>query len=249
MNIFSSSFPSRLGLALALLLPLLLGACDAQQGQPVTGDLLVTSEVVSAQGASAAEVRLRMGAGQLNVSGGAEALMEADFRYNAEEWRPEVEYEVEGETGLLTVRQPARLNLSTDLTTLRYEWDVRLTDSMPISLDVDLGAGPSDINLSQVRLVEFVLGMGAGDAQIDVSGDYQNDVRVDVRGGVGKLTLRVPSGIGVVVQVRSGLGSVVTTGLTRQDDGFVNAALGVSPVTMTVLVAGGVGEINVDVVD
>jgi hypothetical protein len=35
---------------------------------------------------------LRMGAGELNVTGGTDALMEADFAYNVADWKPDVSY-------------------------------------------------------------------------------------------------------------------------------------------------------------
>jgi hypothetical protein len=35
-----------------------------------------------------------MGAGELQVGGAADALMEADFSYNVADWKPEVDYDV-----------------------------------------------------------------------------------------------------------------------------------------------------------
>jgi N-terminal domain of toast_rack, DUF2154 len=39
---------------------------------------------------------LRIGAGELNLTGEADALMEGDFSYNVADWKPAVAYDVSG---------------------------------------------------------------------------------------------------------------------------------------------------------
>jgi N-terminal domain of toast_rack, DUF2154 len=73
---------SRLAVLL-MLASVFLGSCGAQ-GQQV-GEMQRQSESVDLENAQSARVELRMGAGELNVSGGADALMEADFAYNVSE--------------------------------------------------------------------------------------------------------------------------------------------------------------------
>ena len=46
-----------------------------------------------------------MGADELNLTGAADALMEADFVYNVAGWEPEVNYDLSGDTGELSVEQ------------------------------------------------------------------------------------------------------------------------------------------------
>ena len=45
------------------------------------GDLTTETKTVEAAGAESVEVSLKMGAGELRVSGGARALMEGEFTY------------------------------------------------------------------------------------------------------------------------------------------------------------------------
>ena len=49
-----------------------------------------------------------MGAGDLEVTGGAEKLLEADFAYNVARLKPEVQYT----NGTLVVRQPEHERLA-----------------------------------------------------------------------------------------------------------------------------------------
>ena len=76
-----------------------------------------------------------MGAGELNLTGGADKLMEPDFSYNVAEWKPEVSYDVSGDEGELVVRQGGSegSNLTGEACN---EWDVSLNDELPIELVV-----------------------------------------------------------------------------------------------------------------
>ena len=67
---------------------------------------------------------LEIGAGELNLTGGADRLMEADFAYNVADWKPEVNYEVSGDTGDLSVQQ-GRGDGPTITGDARNEWNIR----------------------------------------------------------------------------------------------------------------------------
>jgi hypothetical protein len=85
-----------------------------------------------------------MEAGELNVTGGADALMEADVSYNVADWKPEIDYDVSGDTGELSVEQGRSkgVPLGGDA---RNEWDVRFNDAVPTDLLVEMGAVESDL--------------------------------------------------------------------------------------------------------
>ena len=65
------------------------------------------SKSVDPKNAQSARTQLKMGAGELNVTGGADQLMEGDFSYNVSEWKPKVSYDVSGQKGELVVKQGA----------------------------------------------------------------------------------------------------------------------------------------------
>ena len=62
---------------------LFVSACQTQE----VGDLQRESRSIQPENAQSVRVDLRMGAGELNVTGGADALMEADFSYNVADWK------------------------------------------------------------------------------------------------------------------------------------------------------------------
>ena len=85
--------------------------------------------------------------------------------------------------------------------------------------------------------------------ELDLSGAYDNPVDVAIRGGVGELTILLPSTVGVRVNVDQGLGPVNTEGLSSDGDFLVNNAYGTTGATLTLDIESGVGAINLEVVE
>jgi hypothetical protein len=240
----------RLGFLFALLATaaVLAGACGTQPGgTQQVGKMQRESKSVDPKNAQSARAQLKMGAGELNLTGGADQLMEADFSYNVSEWKPKVSYDVSGDEGELVVRQGGAegSNLSGDA---RNEWEVRLNDEIPTDLVVQMGAGESNLDLDSLTLEGLKLQMGAGKTTVDLTGDYTRSFDASIQGGVGEATVELPSGVGVKAKAQGGLGKINAEGLKRVGDSYVNDAYGESDVTLNVNVQGGVGEINLEVV-
>jgi hypothetical protein len=123
----------------------------------------------------------------------------------------------------------------------------QLSDAVPINLDVQTGAGESVLNLKSLDLTDVKFQAGAGTADIDLSGNWNHDVKASIEGGVGALSVKLPSGIGVQVTAETGIGDMNTTGLVKEGDGYVNEAFGESPYTLFLDIQAGVGEIDLEV--
>jgi hypothetical protein len=230
-------------LVAAVLVALLGGACGSQQ----VGEMQRESRSIQPENAQSVRVNLKMGAGELKLTGGADALMEADFSYNVADWKPQVDYQVSGDTGELSVQQGSGegIPLGGDA---RNEWDLRLNDEVPTDLVVQMGAGESDLDLDSLDLRELTLQMGAGKTTVDLTGDYGQDLDASIEGGVGEATVLLPSEVGARVRAEGGLGKINAEGLRREGDSYVNDAYGNTDVTLDVDVQGGVGQINLEVV-
>jgi len=152
------------------------GACSTQGGgtQQQVGKMKSESKSVDPKDAQSARARLEMGAGELNLTGGADRLMEADFSYNVADWKPKVSYDVSGKKGELIVKQGSANdgNLSGGA---RNEWDIGMNDELPTDLVVRLGAGESNLDLDSLTLTGVDLHMGAGKTTVDLSGDYARE--------------------------------------------------------------------------
>jgi hypothetical protein len=226
----------------------LAGACGTQPGgTQQVGKMQHESKSVDPKDAQSARAQLKMGAGELNLTGGADQLMEGDFSYNVADWKPEVSYDVGGDEGELLVKQRGSegSNLTGDA---RNEWEIRLNDEMPTDLVVQMGAGESDLDLDSLTLTGLKLQMGAGKTTVDLTGDYTQSFDSSIEGGVGEATVMLPSEVGVKAKAQGGLGKINAEGLERVGDSYVNDAYGESDVTLNVDIQGGVGEINLEVV-
>ncbi len=178
-------------ITLVLFTALLLAGCNS--GGRV-GDLQTESQSVELGDARSVRVEINMGAGNLDVTGGAEKLLEADFNYNVAKLKPMLEYTV----GTLVVRQPNVSGLPDlrDITDYRNEWDLRLYDAVPMDLSVDAGGGVSNLQLAGLSLTRLNVTLGAGESMIDLSGDWARDLQVTIDTGAAGVTLRLPRDCG-----------------------------------------------------
>jgi N-terminal domain of toast_rack, DUF2154 len=201
------------------------------------------SQVVDLKGAKAARVVVHMPSGMLSIQGGADELMRADFFQGAAWAAPSVDYHVENGLGTLTIEQQSA---SQFVGQSDNNWKLRLSDAVPVELEIDVGAGRSDLNLAKIDLTRLQLNVGAGQANVDLTGERSKDLQAQIHGGVGEAIVRLPKNVGVVATVHGGLGSVDVHGLKEDDGEYVNAAYGKSPNTLRLTVEGGIGHIRLD---
>jgi hypothetical protein len=222
---------------------LTFGVLGCENTEPV-GETRMDSKTVQLGAAKAVRVNLKMGAGELKVAGGASDLLNADFAYNVPRWKPEVEYDVSGDAGQLTVQQPPRSGGHGGRT--RYEWDLRFSNQVPMEMTIEQGAGSAKLNLAGLPLGRLKVNIGAGETTINLDGKWRNDLAASIHGGVGQATLKLPRDTGVRVVAHGGLGAINAFGFSKDGNAYVNDAYGKSPATLRIEVEGGVGEINLE---
>jgi hypothetical protein len=213
--------------------------------QPATASVQTEKRSVKLGGARSVRAEVHMGAGDLNLTGGAKDLLNADFIYSNPSWRPDVGYEISNGRGTLEIREPEGVrNLpSSD----RNSWSLRLNDDVPMELEVHLGVGKSELTLGWLTLRKLDVETGVGECVVDLTGDWKRNLNATVRGGIGKTTVRLPSDTGVMVRVIGGAGTVNHRGLRQMDGAFVNDLYGKSAVTLEVDVRRGMGDVNLEV--
>lgn len=214
--------------------------------------------------------RLSMGAGKLVVSGGSEQLMEADFEYNQESWKPEISFDRQGTEGELSIDQPDLadgfdLNIGDNQ---RNEWRIRLNNDVSQELecnmgageteldlrdmslsrvDIDAGVGEHEIILTNTSLPELTVDAGVGEVTIDLTGEWTNNLRAEIDGGIGELNLTVPANVGVQLDVSGGLGSVdVPAGYRQDGKTYTNAAYDDAEYRLDIDVDAGMGSVEVE---
>jgi hypothetical protein len=227
-------------LAVLLVPTLAMTGCMIGNGPPV-GETHTISRSVPMGSAKSVAVEIKMGAGELKVAGGATDLMNAEFTYNVDAWKPDVRYDASSGQGRLTIEQPETHG---HRGRTRNDWDIRLNDQVPTELNTNLGAGKANLNLVGMKLSRFEFNLGAGETDVNLDGHWSENLTGSVQGGVGKATLHLPRDVGVRVTAQGGIGAINANGFTKNGDVYTNDAYGKSPVSLDINVQGGVGEIN-----
>lgn len=200
------------------------------------------SHTVDREDAKTVRVTLEMGAGDINLSGGASHLLEGEFDYRSSSETPKVDYHVSGTTGELRISQDdsdSHINTRAD-----NHWTLHLANDIPMEIKIDMGAGRGNLRLRDIQVTRLNLDMGAGQADVDFSGDRKSDLTADLEGGVGEANIRLPKNVGVIVHASGGLGTIDARGLHHDGDEYTNDLYGKSPVTIHLKVTGGVGRIS-----
>jgi N-terminal domain of toast_rack, DUF2154 len=209
----------------------------------VTRSATRETKVIERGDAKAVHMTVEMPAGELNLEGGGEHLLTADF-YQDGSWQvPRVDYSVTDHLGDLQIHQEGNTQF---VTRSDNTWNLKVEESIPLELKIDVGAGRGEFRLAKVDLTSLELNIGAGQVNVDLTGERAKDLRATIQGGVGQAIVRLPRNIGVVATVHGGLGSIEKGGLKEEDGQYVNAAYGKSPNTIHLTVEGGIGQIKLE---
>jgi hypothetical protein len=276
-----------------LMLPAMACTITFPSVETQVGELREDEITIPLDDASAANVDIAFGAGELRVRPGAkEGLLQAEFIYNIKELEPVVEKNRYGD------RLDVRLSLQADGLSLKFgdqtrnEWDIRLSDRVPISLDLDLGAAKGRVDLGGLRLTDASIKTGAADMEIewdepnpeeldlldidagaaglrmeklgnahfdqmnftggagnfdlDFTGEWQDSARVSIETGLSNMTITVPSDVGVRIDTGDkALANVQVDGLRRRGSAWVNNAYGESEIELIISVDIGLSNLSI----
>ncbi len=191
-----------------------------------------------------ARMDIRMGAGELRLSGGSPKLAEADFDYNVPLWKPQFISHISGMRADLKVEQPEGGGFAGDI---QYKWEMRLNDQVPWDIVTNLGAGEAHLDLGSVALRNVEVHMGVGQLNLDLRGTPKRSYDVEIHGGVGEAQVYLPSGVGISATAHGGIGEIDVEGLVKHGDRWTNQEWLRSPsgVGIRLTVNGGIGSIRI----
>ncbi len=216
-----------------------------------TTQTLDLSEDIPVKGETS-QVRLEMGAGELEVSGGASKLIEGTIRYNVADWQPTITRDghsidiVQGSDGSINLPGNDIVN----------EWIIRLGNS-PIDLEVQAGAYKGTLDLSGIPITNLSISDGA--SQASVKFDTLNPIamqRLTYKTGASQVDLEGLGNANVSdITFQGGTGSYTLdfSGDLKQDLA-VHLSAGMSNVRLyvpeganvKVVVGGGLSNVSVD---
>ncbi len=153
------------------------------------GEMESTREEIPLSGAESANVDVRFAAGELEIDAGdSEQLFSGHFRYNVPQWKPQVSYE---DNSLFVEQGGMGEDWGVPTGNTRNEWELEFSPDIPLSMNIDVGAGDGRLDFTGLQLTELDLEMGAGNFDIRFDEPNQvamNDFSLDT--GAAKLDVR-----------------------------------------------------------
>lgn len=165
------------------------------------GKVETQSANIGLQGAQTARVRINHGAGEMRLHSGASGsdLLRGTFAGG-------LEYKADNDNGRLNVK----MNPANDFAVFPpfglnepLDWDVSFNPAIPISLDINMGANRSVLELRDLNVTEIKLKSGASDTVITLPAHGR--LKLDCEIGAASLTVIVPEG--VAIKARASLGA------------------------------------------
>jgi len=177
-------------------------------------------------------VVLNMGAGELNLTGGAAGLVEGTIEYNIDEWKPLIEKH--DNYFRLYQENIESLSFKTDITN---QWNLKLSSDVPLDLEINAGAYEGDLDLSGLRLQSLTVADGASKVEVRFSTPNPERMsRLSYRTGASDVTLEGLANANFQeMEFESGAGDYTLdfSGELKQDSAVVIRS-GVSQVTVII---------------
>ncbi len=111
------------------------------------------------------KVTIKFGAGKLDLISGQEDVFEGNFQYDKSILKPNIRYEILGETGILTLSQSIKKDLSLSFP-YKNVWNLKLPSGVPLQLYINTATYSGDIDLTNLQIENFYLNSGASQTNI-----------------------------------------------------------------------------------
>jgi hypothetical protein len=150
-------------------------------------------------------------------------------------------YVLENGQANYTLRSPdSTFVVTTD--TQVYNWDLGLATDIPLDLYVSLGAGQADLDLSGLTLSALKLDLAVGQAVVVLPATSSFSGTID--NAIGQVEIIIPSGVEVVIKVDNALSVVQTgSGIVKDGDTY-SAGGGGAKYRITLHISQAIGNIN-----
>jgi LiaI-LiaF-like transmembrane region/N-terminal domain of toast_rack, DUF2154 len=216
-------------------------------GQVFRGQALTTDRVVQElAGATSADVRIAFGAGSLRIGALKDSgnLIEGTVVTGPGE-RVSHDFQLNGGVANFELRNEGMSFGPFGWHRDDRTWNLDLSSSVPMALNVSTGVGQSMIDVSSLKVTDLRVSSGVG--QTEVWLPAQGRVTARVSGGVGQLIVTIPEGMAARIHGSAGLGGLsVASRFARQGGGdYVSANYATADDRVDLDISGGVGQVVV----
>jgi len=185
--------------------------------------------------------------GDLSISGNnQQPLLTSDFQYNLKYFFPEITYFVQNGEGKLKIIQ--KENQKAFFDKIENKWSLIFNQAVPIELDIAMGSGDNQLDLSTINLTELKIAIGAGESFIDLTGDYERDIHVYLAGGIGRTSINLPNDTGIRLLINGVLNRISCDGFKRIGNFYYNSAFDFSERKIFITLISGLGIIDINLI-
>ena len=110
-------------------------------------------------------VTIKFGAGKLGLISGQEDVFEGNFQYDKSILKPNIQYEILGETGILTLSQSIKKDIDLPFP-YKNIWNLKLPPGIPLQLYINTATYSGDIDLTNLQVENLYLTSGASKTNI-----------------------------------------------------------------------------------
>ena len=146
----------------------------------------------------------------------------------------------------------------------RLSWELNLTEEIPLFLDISLGVGESELDLSDLQISEFNLNMGVGQTTLTLpNGQYQaqidggvgqtiihlpdeGEIELNVDGGVGEIRIYIPENMPAKIYVDRGIAGLdIPSSYNQDDDVYTSPNFSEKKDHLVIYISQGIGNISI----
>ena len=215
----------------------------------IRGQAVAAEEITqSLDGATRAEVVVAPAVGTLRLGSLPESdnLIAGVIRPVSGE-RVAREFAVEGETAIFGLRSAGSFT-AVDLFGGGWGeergWDLGLNAGVPVDLEVSMGVGASEVDLTGVQVRDLEVSMGLGQTTVVLPGEGGFQARID--GAIGQTIVVIPAGLETRVHVDTGIaGRQLPADYRQQDDVYTSPGYGSAPNRVDLEVSQAIGNISI----
>jgi len=239
--------PYAVGLLLLITVLSFSTSCVCALGERLAvGDMATDTHSYELGDVRSLDLEVGVNIGTLSIKGGAENLVDCEFRYNVPKWKPEIDYRESGGRATLSIKQPD-LGSKSIPNKAKSHWDLVVNGDVELTLLLDVGIGETVLALGEVSVTSIDINQGIGELTLDLDGQRTSDLSVDIDGGIGRATVILPRDVGVRLEADAGIGAISTLGLSRRGGALVNDAYGETDATIELNIDAGIGSIAVQI--
>jgi hypothetical protein len=172
------------------------------------GQVLPSEEVRQpVEGAAEARVVIKPAAGVLRIAAlpSPDYLVEGTVQTRRSE-RVTQDFSIEGDTAVFTLQGAGSTFIGPLTAEEARGWNLGLAPTIPMDLETGIGAGVTEIDLTELTITDLNVSMGVGETTVTLpdTGRFQGEIS----GAIGQITILVPQGMEVAIEADTGIASI-----------------------------------------